>query len=478
MLRDDFDQIEVKWPIAPGQAALLERCPRRGIWRGRVATWLFEETLPRWSSNGVDWDNGGFHEALSFEGIPLGKPKRMRTMARQVYAFSVAKLRGWDGPADEIVAHGIDFISRGRTRQGGWARIQNIDGSIVDECEDAYDHACVLLALAFAHKAGNRDALALGDQTMAFVDNHLEDKHLRGFLEDREGSPVRRTNPHMHLLEAFLAWHGATKDHSCLRRSARIIDLFRTHFFDVETWTVGEYFDDTWKPMPGHQGQWTEPGHHFEWASLLVEFARKSGQMDVIGYARKLYASAVANGINRSTGLAFGAVSRTGNPIDLVSRSWPQAESIKAAIALQGTGGPDMGPEIEARVGRLFDYHINMAPPGLWVDRIDVSGRAIAAEVPASIFYHLVTALMQYLDYTDCDDAILPLAHGGLLQSRHASKDFCRNMTPPGTYLPGAFAVRRTIEIRPQEGFSESCRRKPRGRHGELQDILNLRRAG
>ena len=31
---------------------------------------------------------------------PLMKPKRMRTMARQVYAFAVAKARGWDGPAD------------------------------------------------------------------------------------------------------------------------------------------------------------------------------------------------------------------------------------------------------------------------------------------------------------------------------------------------------------------------------------------
>jgi mannose/cellobiose epimerase-like protein (N-acyl-D-glucosamine 2-epimerase family) len=136
-------------------------------------------------------------------------------------------------------------------------------------------------------------------------------------------------------------------------------------------------------------------------ASLLVEFAAKSRQTDLIAFARKLYASAIATGLNRSTGLAYGAVSRAALPLDLISRSWPQAEAVKAALALEGTGGPDLKPEIEARVGRLFRWHIDPAPLGMWIDRIDDKGRAVATEVPASIFYHLVTALMQYLDKTE-----------------------------------------------------------------------------
>lgn len=372
-----------------------------GAWRRRVSHWLFEETLPLWSTAGVDERHGGFHEALGFDGSSLVKPKRMRTMARQVYAFAVAKQRGWSGPADRLIAHGIEFMKNGRTDRGGWVRTLSVDGTVVDPCEDAYDHACVLLALAHAHQAGHPDALALGEETFAFLDAHLEDERLTGFLETSDGTELRRTNPHMHLLEAFLAWHTATGERSHLRRAARIIDLFRGHFFDADSWTLGEYFDDAWNPAAGEQGQWTEPGHHFEWASLLVEFAAKSRQAALIPFARKLYASAIANGLNRSTGLAYGAVSRQGLPLDLVSRSWPQAEAVKAAIALDGTGGPDLKPEIEARVGRLFRWHIDPAPLGLWIDRIDEKGRAIATEAPASIFYHLVTALMQYLDKTE-----------------------------------------------------------------------------
>ncbi|MER8776680.1 AGE family epimerase/isomerase [Mesorhizobium sp. M0977] len=378
-----------------------DRVIESGAWQRRVHHWLFEETVPLWSTIGVDERHGGFHEALGFDATPLMKPKRMRTQARQIYAFAVAKARGWNGPADRLISHGLEFMARnGRTDNGGWVRTLNVDGTVADAAEDAYDHSCVLLALAHAHMCGNPDALRLGEETFAFIDAHLEDERLTGFRETSSGEGERRSNPHMHLLEAFLAWHQATGERAYLRRAARIVDLFRSHFFDPESWTLGEYFDNEWRPAPGEKGTWTEPGHHFEWASLLVDFAGRSGQSGLTGLARKLYASAIANGLNRATGLAYGAVSRQGLPLDRVSRSWPQAEAIKAAIALDGSGGPDLKPEIEARVGRLFRWHINPAPLGLWIDRIDERGRSLASEVPASIFYHLVCALTQYLDGT------------------------------------------------------------------------------
>ncbi len=375
-----------------------DRVLEEGAFVERVRHWLFSETLPLWSKAGVDHVYGGFHERLTFEGNAVSAPKRMRTMARQIYAFSMAHRQGWDGPAEALIDHGIRFIAeRGRTARGGWVRAFNPDGSVLDPVEDAYDHAFVLLAMAHAHASGHPQALALGEETFAFLEEHLEDRRLRGFLETADGEEMRRSNPHMHLLEAFLAWYDVTGDRSHLRHAARIIDLFRSHLFDPESWTLGEFFDNDWNPAAGDKGQWTEPGHHFEWASLLVQFARATGQDDLVRYARKLYASAVANGLNRATGLAYGAVSRVGVPLDRSSRSWPQTEVIKAAIALDGTGGPNLKPEIEARMARLFRWHIDPAPKGMWIDLIDEKGAARASEVPASIFYHLVCALTNYL---------------------------------------------------------------------------------
>ncbi len=405
------EQLEKSGRLETKFTASEDRVIVSGSWRKRVEHWLFNETLPLWSEAGVDHVHGGFHEALGFDARPLGKPKRMRTMARQIYAFAVAKERGWTGAADKLIDHGIDFIARyGRTDRGGWVRTLNADGSVADAAEDAYDHSCVLLALAHAYRCGHQPALQLAQETFHFIDSHLEDGSLNGFLETPGWNGVRSSNPHMHMLESFLAWHAATGDRVYLRRAARVIDLFRSHFFDPESWTLGEYFDTDWLPLPGDKGQWTEPGHHFEWASLLVDFARASGQKDLAAYARKLYSSAVASGLNRATGLAYAAVSRQGMPLDRLSRSWPQCEAIKAAIALDDIGGPDLKPEIEARVARLFRWHIDPAPLGLWMDRIDERGRSLATEVPASIFYHLVTALMQYLDKTEGQVEAFPIA--------------------------------------------------------------------
>lgn len=378
-----------------------DRVLQPGAWRDRARSWLFDEALPVWSTAGIDSELGGFHEALSLDGVPLRKPKRTRTMARQIYAFAVAKEYGWTGPADKIVAHGLEFLVRcARTERGGWVRSVEPDGSVLDPVEDTYDHACVLLALAHAHKAGNPDALALGQQTLVFLDEHLEDIRMNGFLETSDGAEMRRSNPHMHLLETFMAWYEVTGDRRHLRRAARIVDLFRSYFFDPDTWTIGEYFDNDWHPVSGIEGQWTEPGHHFEWAALLMQFSDITGRNDLKRFARKLYASAVANGLNRATGLAYGAVSRDGLPLEGISRSWPQTEAIKAAIALNRREGPDLAPEIEARVGRLFRWHIDPANAGLWIDRIDDKGQGVASEVPASILYHIVSALSLYLNAT------------------------------------------------------------------------------
>jgi mannose-1-phosphate guanylyltransferase/mannose-6-phosphate isomerase len=372
--------------------------PEPGAHAKRVRHWLFEETLPLWSTAGVDLVHGGFHEALSFQGEPLARPKRLRTIARQLYAFAVAGQMGWEGDAAGLVAHGVEFLRRApRAANGGWPRAIDARGAIADPGEDLYDHACILLAAAHAHKMGSGEAKALGAEAWDFIAAHLSCNVHGGFRETTADARPRRSNPHMHLLEAGLAWFEATGDNQWLARSAVIVDLFKSRFFDSDTWTLGEYFNDDWSLLDGEKGLWTEPGHHFEWAWLLVEYAKAANAPELIKYARKLYASAVANGLNRATGLAYDAVSRDGIPLVRTSRSWPQTEAIKAAIALDGTGGPDMKPEIESRVGRLFRWHIDPAPQGLWIDLIDERGRTKAQDVPASIFYHLVCALTAYL---------------------------------------------------------------------------------
>jgi mannose-1-phosphate guanylyltransferase/mannose-6-phosphate isomerase len=370
-----------------------------GAWRADVRRWLFDDALPLWAEFGVDRQSGGFHEALNFDGTPSGKPKRTRTMARQVYAFAKAKQLGWDGPCAPVIASGVAYLATTASApRGGWVRAADGNGQVIDAVEDTYDFSCVLFALAHAHASGNPDALTLAQGGLDFLHAHLADHAHGGFHATSAGTNgERESNAHMHLLEAFLAWHEVTGEAGYLRQAAQIVHLFKKHFYDAETWTVGEYFDSAWTRQPGERGQWVEPGHQFEWAALLVDYAKASGEREWLAYARKLYASACALGVNRTTGLCHAAITRDGRPLDTISRSWPQTEAVKAVIALNGINGIDLSAEIEQRIAIIFERHLNTERRGLWMDRIDANGNEVAQGVPASIFYHLMSAFSRYL---------------------------------------------------------------------------------
>ena len=94
---------------------------------------------------------------------PINKTKRMRTMARQIYAFAVAHEMGWDGPAHALIDHGIGFITaNGRTDRGGWVKTFNPDGSVLDATEDAYDQSCVLACFGPCAQGGAQRGAGAG----------------------------------------------------------------------------------------------------------------------------------------------------------------------------------------------------------------------------------------------------------------------------------------------------------------------------
>jgi len=365
----------------------------------RVSHWLQQEALPFWTEKGID-DKGGFHEKLRFDGSPIIGAKRMRTMARQIYVFAYAHKKGWGQKNQQLVDHGLNFIMQGRGAHGGWISSFTAQGDVLDATEDLYDQAFVLLALAYAHEIGHAKAYALCEETLNFLDLHLADAQAGGYFETPIGErPFRRSNPHMHLIEAYLSWFDVTGEVRFLERAGKIADLFQTRFFDADYWSLGEYFTHDWHGATDKMGEICEPGHHFEWAWLLKIYADRVKRPEFLSLARKLYASSLAYGINRETGLCFNQISKFGMPLDLNTRSWQQSEIIKAVLALECLPGPDLKPEIEARVERLFRWHIDPAPKGLWLDAIDGNGRGISKDVPASILYHLVCALTSYLDF-------------------------------------------------------------------------------
>ncbi len=94
-------------------------------------------------------------------------------------------------------------------------------------------------------------AWSLAEDTLAFLDAALADPRDDSVRECIPDCLPRRSNPHMHLPEAVLAWHRPTGAQP---------------FLDRASVTLGEHVTDTWDPAPHPQGNPVGPGHHLEWS--------------------------------------------------------------------------------------------------------------------------------------------------------------------------------------------------------------------
>ncbi|HUO22882.1 MAG TPA: AGE family epimerase/isomerase [Caulobacteraceae bacterium] len=370
---------------------------------GRARAWLVDQALPFWGTAGVD-DQGGFHEKTDFAGQPdLTCPRRMRVQARQLYVFSEAAVRGWWGPARAVADRGFDTFARtcwAPDGQPGFVHLLTPDLTPLDPKRDAYDHAFGLFALAWYYKAtGAPRALTLAHEALDFMQDRLADGNAGGFVESVPPALPRRADPHMHLLEAMLAWSEFTGQARFLDIARRMTGLFHTHFFDRATGTLGEYFGPDLTPAAGADGQVTMPGHHFEWNWLLA-WARARGADQGREAADRLYAFARGCGLD-ALGLAIDETDRNGAQVRASRRAWPQTELIKAHInkAREGLEG---AAEAAADVTITFlDSYLATDAPGLWMDQFDAEGRGMTGYVPASTLYHIVVAFRELMLFAE-----------------------------------------------------------------------------
>jgi mannose/cellobiose epimerase-like protein (N-acyl-D-glucosamine 2-epimerase family) len=199
----------------------------------------------------------------------------------------------------------------------------------------------------------------------------------------------------MHLLEAALAWEEAGGEKSWCDLADRIVTLALTHFIDPDTGLLREFFADDWSPAPGLDGGLVEPGHQFEWASLLIRYSRSRADPRVLEAAWRLFEGGL-QGVDPKREVAVDACDIDGRVRSARARLWPQAAWLKAATLL-ATAYDDERRDLcllqAARAQRaLWRY---LAPSGLWRDKMLENGKFMDEPAPASSLYPIMTAFSQ-----------------------------------------------------------------------------------
>lgn len=360
-------------------------------------SWMFEASFPLWSGNGVA-DGGGFWESLDLHGRPLENPvSRVRVQARQVFVFALANLMGWQPKRSlELVRTGVRALHRACRREDGlYGRLTNLETqTLADDQADLYDSAFALLAHAWALRAGaGAEALTGGMALSMAIDQRLRCHDDRDRYFERLPAAINRVeqNPHMHLLEASLAWHEAARDKRSLQRSQQLVRLAESRFVDRELSGLREVFAGDWGP---HEDDRFEAGHQYEWVWLLHEQASICGDQ-ISSIAPLLYRK--ARELTLPNGRIYLSHSLSGDVREAVHRCWGLTEALKAELALVRSGNTDSIAGANATFDRLWADHIQGAVSGGWIDRLDASGKPVSTDMPASTGYHLYLAFSELI---------------------------------------------------------------------------------
>lgn len=340
--------------------------------------------LPAWTGAGWNPSMQLAHEAL--DGA-TGQPRpdqRYRTMAcaRQLYVFAtMGNLAHAATLFGSLVRHFGDGA-------GGWLYSIDPQGAPLDTTRDLYTHAFVIYACAHYYRA-SRDPAALDvlHRTVAVIESRFADGNglyhaaLAANFGPNDSGVLQ--NPIMHLTEAYLAALDVASEPWMAQRLKTLADAVHATFVDPADGCVAE--------LPrGAAGNRIEPGHQFEWYSLVMTAPALFADGPLAATLPRAYDFARRHGVAAGTLGVCAALDGRGAVQDATERIWAQTEFARALVvhaAVQHDDAPlaelaDWIDSFQRRFLHARGWHECLAP----------DGAVVRAEMPSTTPYHLLTS--------------------------------------------------------------------------------------
>jgi len=373
---------------------LIEKCKH----------WLTYDVYPLWSSKGIDKTHGGFYESLTFSGEPMDVPRRAMVQSRQIYSFLTGARLGVcpQQVASFAVEQGTRYmVERFSLPSGAFIYSVNPDGTPKSRMPDLYTQAFALFGLAQAYSLAPSEEIK--DRAKSLVRYLQKERkvHGGGYTEvDEKGTVSYKSNPHMHLFEAAVAWMAVDTDQEWKDLGSELAFLALQKFINKEAGVLGEYCDEHWNHLRENGRFIYEPGHQYEWAWLFSLYEGLTGQ-DFKAVRHRLFELAEKYGTSRERKVVYDEMWSDFAPKTRSSRFWPQCERIKAAVRL-GTEVPSEAQPFYAQAAdeamqTLFKF-FETPLKGLWYDMLSEKDEFNGTSSKASSLYHIVNAMEEYIN--------------------------------------------------------------------------------
>ncbi|MCP1608305.1 AGE family epimerase/isomerase [Pseudomonas citronellolis] len=335
------------------------------------------------------WRAAGWNEALQLpyeslddrSGQPLPAVRyRAMACARQLFVFSHA------GQADRGRAEALFASLQRHFGDGHGAWLYSIDaaGKPLDSRRDLYTFAFVVFACAQYHKlSGSAAALELMTRTTELIEQRFADGqglYLSALAEDfsDDGAPVLQ-NPIMHLTEAYLAAYAIAGDPWYGERLQAIGAAVLARFVDPASGCVAEL------PL-GEAGNRIEPGHQFEWFSLVMGEPALFAGSALEAALRRAFAFAQRHGVAAGTLGVGAALAADGTLQDATQRIWAQTEFARA-LAVEGSAR-----SLDTLTLWTERFRSRFLHDGGWHEVLGPGGEVLRADMPSTTPYHLLGA--------------------------------------------------------------------------------------
>ena len=363
--------------------------------------WLKNDVLPLWINNGIDTNNGSFFESLNTDGSKNLGSRRALVQSRQIYAFSEAfKMQLIEkSQVSAIISGALNFLIRFYKKPtGNYIHAVSGDGSVSESQSELYTQAFVLFALARAFELFKTPEIKTTALELLNYLNANRKLSNGGFSELKNNVLHFQSNPHMHLFEAAIEWIKVDAAPEWKKLGGELNILAKEKFVDSKTGFLAEQFDENWKPCLESNSFIAEPGHHYEWSWLFLQYEKCSG-ISAADTSIKLYTLAEAYGVNKATGLVYDEITSDFEVKKKSHRFWPQCERIKAALEL-GLNAPSseqkqFGDSADQALNCLLRY-LETTPRGFWFDTILENGQFNSQPAKASSLYHIINAMSEY----------------------------------------------------------------------------------
>ncbi|WP_018606136.1 AGE family epimerase/isomerase [Uliginosibacterium gangwonense] len=329
--------------------------------------------------------SGGFFQHFNEDGsIADPRARHLASSARFVCNYAVAARWFKDVHYREAAEHGLRFIEQAhrdpRNSTYAW-EINWQDGSreVVNATTYCYGLALTLQAYAQALQAGIKEAAKPLRDVFKLMNEHFWDAAAGLYADDADAnwkvSPYRGQNANLHACEALLAAYEATSDYAYLERAQELAYNITVGRASLANGLIWEHYHADWTPDWNYnrdrqglaQRPWGyQPGHHVQWARLLLILERHRNLPWLALRAEALFDEAVNNAWDEEFGGLQAAFAPDKTICDQDKYYWVQAEAIASAALIAMRKGKEEYWIWYERIWKYCQQYFLNAQQGTW----------------------------------------------------------------------------------------------------------------